>query len=290
MESYESYQKLNEDGLDIAFENTYKIVTGKFSINKLAVAGNETHYILYDPFKLEIKELTDILNDIIDYFIETEEYEKCQEIKELLDSGKKGLTKLIKEITIDNSDIEYTPPKIKDSNRQGLNSIDNLINLFKQYRTNFDNNDKYNGTWKMGKDKKYIPDALSTVEMWSLMSDNDKNIFEGDYTSFKKWFENLDEKNRKYYSERLIHDLPLIPLLDDEIYNSYQKRYDYNNMVVTIIGEYICISNYDSDKINRLQAVIEKLGIIDSEIRIKQNDDGKVVYTLVYSSNQPPQS
>ena len=61
-------------------------------------------------------------------------------------------------------------------------------------------------------------------------------------------------------------------------------------MVVTIIGEYICISNYDSDKINRLQTVIEKLGIVDSEIRIKQNDDGKVVYTLVYSSNQPPQS
>lgn len=286
MESYES-QELNTEGLDVAFLNTYRLVTGKSKIDNFAVAGNETHYILYDPFSLDVSELTDILNDIIDYFIETEEYEKCQELKNLLDSGKKGLTKLIKEITLDNTYSDYIPPKIKDTNRQGLNSIDNLISLFKQYRTNFESNES--STWKMGKDKKYIPESLTTVEMWSLMKDNDKNIFEGDYTSFKKWFENLDIKNQKYYSERLIHDLPLVPLLDDEVYNSFQKRYDYNNMVVTVIGEYICISNYDSEKISRLQTIIEKLGIVDSEIRIKEDLDGKVIYTLVYSSNQPPQ-
>ena len=86
MESYESYEKLDNEGLDLAFENTYKILTGKFNIDNLASQGNEISYILYDPYKIEMNELTDMLNDIIDYFIETEEYEKCQELKNILDS------------------------------------------------------------------------------------------------------------------------------------------------------------------------------------------------------------
>ena len=123
--------------------------------------------------------------------------------------------------------------------------------------------------------------------MWSLMTDNDKSIFEENYKMFKEWINKLDDDNRKYYSERLIEELPLIPVIDEEIYN-IKGSYDYNSLVVSIIGDYICISNYDSDKIENLQKVISNLGITDSEIRIKVGEDEKPIYTLVYSSKLPP--
>jgi hypothetical protein len=197
------------------------------------------------------------------------------------------MAQLIKDITIDSKRTSFVMNKTESTKRHGLNSIDHLIGLFKQYRDSFENNTS--STYKTG-DMKYIPEALSAVEMWSLMDENDKNIFEGDYASFRKWYEKLDISNKKYYSERLVHSSSLIPTLDDEKYNSFQKQYNYDNLVVTIIGEFVCISNYDSDKISKLQRHIEKLGIVDSEIRIKEDIEGKVIYTLVYSSNQPPKS
>ena len=113
---------LNTEGLDVAFESTYRLVTGKTDITSVASSTSEV-FILYDPYYLDIPELTDIVNDIIEYYIETEEYEKCQELKEILDSGKKGLTELIKRITLsDEKDAEIIK-NVKDTKTGGLNSI-----------------------------------------------------------------------------------------------------------------------------------------------------------------------
>ena len=72
-----------EPGLDIAFETTYKIITGKVKISSLNILKDV--YMLYDPTHLEIEELIDILLDMIDYYVETEEYEKCQKLKNILE-------------------------------------------------------------------------------------------------------------------------------------------------------------------------------------------------------------
>jgi len=276
---------LNTEGLDVAFESTYRLVTGKTDITSVASSTSEV-FILYDPYYLDIPELTDIVNDIIEYYIETEEYEKCQELKEILDSGKKGLTELIKRITLsDEKDAEIIK-NVKDTKTGGLNSIDNLIDLFKQYKGKL-------GTEFPGeaereiRSKKYIPEYLSDTELWSLMVDEDKGIFQMDYSMFKKWTAKLDEENKRYYSERLINNLPLIPAIQEELYNKGKYTYDYNSLVVSVIDEFICISNYSKDKIYRLQKILIGLGITDSEIRVK-TEQKQTVYTLVYSSKQPP--
>ena len=79
-----------------------------------------------------------------------------------------------------------------------------------------------------------------------------------------------------------MNDLPLIPVLGEEKYN-HEEEYNYNNLILTIIGEYICISNYSYEKIKRLQKILIVLGVKDSDIRVKQ-EDGETVYTLIYSS------
>ena len=279
-------EELNIEGMELAFESTYKLVTGKISIEKVAKGGVGETFILYDPFDVSIPELKDILNDIIDYYIESEEYEKCQEIKNILESGTENIVKLIESITLPDTEASEAIQNINDTKSEGLNSIDNLISLFKQYRSNYDPD-------KLEKDlkaKKYIPEYLSDIELWSLMTDQDRTIFEDDYNLFSKWTEKLGDDNKKYYSERLINNLPLIPVIQEELYNEGEYTYDYNSLVVTMIGEFICISNYSRDKIDKLQRVLEGLGIVDSEIRTKisEGKDSETVYTLVYSSKQPP--
>lgn len=276
---------LNTEGIDVAFESTYRLVTGKTDITSVASSTSEV-FILYDPYHLDIPELTDIVNDIIDYYIETEEYEKCQELKEILDSGNIGMTKLIEKITLsDEKDAEIIR-NVKDTRTGGLNSIDNLIDLFKQYKGRLGAD--FPGEHKREtKSKKYIPEYLSDTELWSLMVDEDKSIFQMDYKMFTKWTSKLDDENKRYYSERLINSLPLIPVIQEELYNKGSYTYDYNSLVVSVIGEYICISNYSKEKIARLQKILLGLGITDSEVRVK-TENNQTVYTLVYSSKQPP--
>jgi len=279
-------EKLNTEGLDVAFESTYRLMTGKTNISSIASSSKEV-FILYDPYYLDILELKDIINDIIDYFIQTEEYEKCQELKEILESGDKGMNELIGKITLSEDENKEIIRTVNDTRTGGLNSIDNLIDLFKQYKGRLGSD--ITGEWQAKeKSKKYIPEHLSDPELWSLMVAEDKSIFEMDYNIFKQWTAKLDLDNKKYYSERLINNLPLIPVIQEEMYNKGQYTYDYNSLVVSVIGEFICISNYSQDKIHRLQKILEGLGITDSEIRVKTGDGDKTVYTLVYSSNQPP--
>ena len=287
MENFEEYMNSNTPqpaGLDIAFKNTYKIVTGKLSIKKVTHNSHRDVFLLYDPFYLDIAELKDILNDIIDFYIETEEYEKCQELKNLLNSDPNELKELIEKITLKDTDVVSE----KDSRHNGLNSIDSLIDLFKQHRDFDPNKIKNAGRWPQAKHgKKYIPQFLSDMEMWSLMKKSDKNIFENNYTLFTKWTSELENEDKKYYSERLINGISLLPIVQEDIYNISKNTYDYNSLVVSIIDEFICISNYSSERINKLQKLLKGLGVNDSEIRIKLEDDVPI-YTLVYSSKQPP--
>lgn len=275
---------------DKAFENTYRILTGKIDINRAITSTNEI-FILYDPYFLNAEELSDIINDIIDYYIETEEYEKCQELKNILNLSKRKINNLIKKITLDDDDEDVTPNTAQNTahniKANGLSSIDSLINMFKQYRGELNIANNADILKDVIKIKKDTIQYLSDIELWSLMSEKDKGIFNLDYNIFINWTSKLDDNSKKYYSERLINDLSLIPELNEESYNKGKYIYDYNSLVVSIVGESICISNYSEEKIKKLQKTLKKLGIIDSDIRTLIKDD-KAIYTLIYSAKQPP--
>jgi len=287
----------SEQGLDIAFETTYKIVTGKVKISSLNILKDV--YMLYDPTSLEEQELIDILLDMIDYFIQTEEYEKCQKLKNILESD---LEKLIPKITMSEQDI---------LNKRKKDSMDAMIDMIKSFsKDKLDKKVSWDKTgWediikKSEKNEKLFTDE----ELWSILSLDDKAIFEKDEKKFVKWVKGLDNKSRRYYADRLINGLPLIPSIDESVdgagtwiqnensptYNpsehfNYEEKYegedtvDYQNVVVSFVGNLTCISNYSKEKINDIRFQLIKAGVLEIEIRTK-DVDGKTLYTIIYDN------
>ena len=72
-------QLKDEEMLDDSIINSYYVLTGKATIEDI-VEHQEFPMFFINP-EDELDESS--LNDMLDYFISTEEYEKCQELVEL---------------------------------------------------------------------------------------------------------------------------------------------------------------------------------------------------------------
>ena len=71
--------------IEMAFENSYKVITGRTTFSKLLDIRDNIvtkAILLYDP---ELGWGKDEVEDLIAYFEDTEEYEKCAELKKILD-------------------------------------------------------------------------------------------------------------------------------------------------------------------------------------------------------------
>ena len=297
MENFEDYMNNKEtarpDGIDKAFETTYLVVTGKIKLESLGGTGREI-FMLYDPLDVDEKELKDIFADLIDYYIETEEYEKCQEIKELLDSS---LSDLIPKITYSDDDVRILPqPDHNKGNKE--NSIDKMIDILKK---------KGRKTSPLFSEKRQDGE-ITVEEFWSLLSSEDKLIFSDEIPVFTKWAHKLSKKQTGYYIERLVYGKSLIPPFEgfnsgslsanawpefndnvdyslDDVFDG-EEDIDYENkVVISFIDNLTCISNFDMSKINRIKFQLLSFGILETEIRVKQIEDRKL-YTLVYDSQQ----
>jgi len=69
-----------------AFENTYKLLD-KESMQDGSIDQHITTPLLFNPTNTRTKTWTadnDLINDMIDYYIVSEEYEKCAKLKKLL--------------------------------------------------------------------------------------------------------------------------------------------------------------------------------------------------------------
>jgi hypothetical protein len=237
---------------------------------------------------------------MIDYYIETEEYEKCQKLKNILESD---LQELIPKITMSQKDI------INKRKKEGMDAMIEMIKSFSKDKLNKKVNWDKTG-WedlikKDEKSKEGEQPVFTDDELWSIMSLEDKKIFEKDEKKFTKWLSALDSKTRMLYADRLIDGLPLIPKYDDNpgtwnldenspSYNpsenfNYEEKYegesdiDYQNVVVSFVGNLTCISNYSKEKINDIRFQLLKAGILEVEIRTK-DVDGKTLYTIIYDN------
>ena len=71
--------------IDNCMRNTFGVITHRISIDEVLEMYKDKDAMFYgDPLNISIEELEDILN----YFENTEEYEYCAELKELIE-GKK---------------------------------------------------------------------------------------------------------------------------------------------------------------------------------------------------------
>ena len=69
--------------LDEAYRNAYKIATGKISVRELLDDAEEMIFLPFDPSAPETFSI--IVDDIIQYFSDSEEYEKCAELVKIKD-------------------------------------------------------------------------------------------------------------------------------------------------------------------------------------------------------------
>jgi len=74
--------------LDEAYRNAFKVATGRMSVQELLDESEDMIFLPFDP--VEPSTFMMIVDDIIEYFENSEEYEKCaelMEIKERLDDA-----------------------------------------------------------------------------------------------------------------------------------------------------------------------------------------------------------
>ena len=197
----EKFNPKPDINMETAFETTYEIITGGINIQKLLEKGFNGICLLYDPYELNKKELKIILEDMLEYFIEIEEYEKCQEIKNIIESN---LDVLISKITLNNKDI-FDPKKVYDPNQYnhifdnmdiknieefGKNSIDHIIDMLKSFA---DSRKKQN--------RENLP--FTSEEIWSMIrSEERKELFINKYEKFEEWYNTLDLDLRYFYIKR----------------------------------------------------------------------------------------
>ena len=72
---------------------TYEIVTQKRKITDLINSDDEV-ILAYDPFSIGETDQVWLIQDLIDWYIEEEEYEKCAELLRLKIKVEKGITDL----------------------------------------------------------------------------------------------------------------------------------------------------------------------------------------------------
>jgi hypothetical protein len=64
--------------LDEAYRNAYKIATGRITVKELLDRADDMIFLPFDPSSPETFAM--VIDDIIQYFSDTEEYEKCAEL------------------------------------------------------------------------------------------------------------------------------------------------------------------------------------------------------------------
>ena len=69
--------------LDEAYRNAYKIAVGEMTVKELLDRADDMVFLPFDPSAPETFSM--IVDDIIQYFADTEEYEKCAELVKIKD-------------------------------------------------------------------------------------------------------------------------------------------------------------------------------------------------------------
>jgi len=67
--------------LDEAYRNAYKVATGKMTVQQLLDEAGDMVFLPFDPAAPETFMM--IVDDVIEYFENSEEYEKCAELVQI---------------------------------------------------------------------------------------------------------------------------------------------------------------------------------------------------------------
>lgn len=256
-------------------DTTSMIVLGDMSI-EMMINNNPALELLYDPFNLTKSEFVDVCNKLMTYHISTEEYLKCAELRDIIKNDEKHQS-IIDEITIDDQaeyhDGQLNPMNMIIDSLKGMTRDDvagSLIDLIKKDQL----------------------DHITDMEVWSILTSADREIFDNKYSKFYKWVNSLTDVNRDSYIDRLLDNKPLIPT-EEDLDASYQledeeEEPDYeHNIVISFLDGNTIMSHTNLEKIKDIRKFLDVHGIKDSEMR-KKDIKGGTLYSLVFPSKRPP--
>jgi len=87
---------LNSQLLDIAMENTYLLLTDSKRFNE--VFQNENEFVVAFDLEQSNVNFNKIVQNLIEYYVDKEEYEKCAELVKLTGESKNNLLQFLKNI------------------------------------------------------------------------------------------------------------------------------------------------------------------------------------------------
>lgn len=268
-----------------AFEMTYKMIIGLLTIKELLMRYKNIE-LLYDPYDLTSVEFEDILDDMLNHYISTEEYEKCAKIRDIIDKPKTHI-KIMENLMIDVSDSEFLQNQILPD--KNTNPIDSLIGKLKSMGQKA-LEERFRDMMREVKNSE-----ITDSEIWALMTPADRDIFVNNYTIFHKWIISLTTAIRDEYVSRLTDNKPLIPRGDEMDYvmarlNTLDSPNYDKNVVISYMDNYTIISHSNYTKLMEIKDVLTANGVTDIEFRTKKNNNDYTVYSLVYVEDEstPP--
>ncbi len=284
MEEFNKNTEADDVAMSKAYNLTYKMFTGKLSITEVLTRYKNVE-LLYDPYEFSTDEFVDILEEMLDYYIEIEYYERCAKLRDIINDEKSYVDRL-KDLTLDNKEKYFTKQEQAwKGTKSNTNAIDYLLAKLQD----------------MGKErlesrfrdmlKEAKKGDITDPEIWTLISLKDRDIFDNDYSKFAKWVGGLTTAIREEYIERLLENKPLIPEgeeLDDVFVNlDTIDKIDYtNNVVISYLDNMTIISHSNIERINEIRETLKSNGITDIETRIKDHGEGYNVYSLVYTEGE----
>jgi len=266
-----------EAALHTAFNLTYKMFVGKLTIKDVLHRYRNIE-LMYDPYELDQKEFISIVEDMLDHYIDLEEYEKCAKLRDII-SDKKSYKLMIKSLILDPKDPDVMP--MPNGARNTSDPVDYLIQKLKhmgQKRLE----DRFRDMLREAK-----INEITDPEIWTLMSHDDRDIFVN-YSKFARWITGLTTTIRDEYIGRLLENKPLIPKGQeiDMIFaqlDAAEEDVDYtNNVIISYLDDKTIISHSNLEKIAEIRSILQSNGIQDIETRLKNHGNGYTVYSLVY--------
>ena len=132
--------------------------------------------------------------------------------------------------------------------------------------------------------------------VWDLISPTDKQeLFNNNLRQFSNWFSTLEPADVDFYMTRIMSRKRMIPselvnnselLSESQITNILEQVYDRidDDLIrATSINGLLCISCTDEKRLQLAKTHMIKHGSILRDYRKKQNANGRVIYTYIFS-------
>jgi len=133
--------------------------------------------------------------------------------------------------------------------------------------------------------------------VWDLINPLDKKeLFNDNIRQFNNWFTGLEPADIDFYMTRIMSKRRLMPsefrigntevLTEEQISQALEEIYnniDDDLIRATAINGLLCISCTDEVRLNKAKKHLVKHGSILRDYRKKENSNGRIIYTYIFS-------